>query len=204
MTVHRHGWDVRSRVPHIWRHHRQMWEFKHHPAPGARVDAPGVRTKSLSPRPASSRNRQPISSASRSPSVASSSTTGPASSPTSSAMPHARHRPRTHPPRQAPDPREGGTLHPASPREWAYARRYENSPERLDKLMPSTHKYEWNRPHESLGHKPSNIKSRLHAPADTPQLARRCIPQTKSARPKGRAVSNPTKDPYQRPHDRLM
>jgi transposase InsO family protein len=39
-------------------------------------------------------------------------------------------------------------------REWAYARRYENSAERLAYLQPWTHQYNWHRPHASLGQKP--------------------------------------------------
>jgi len=35
-------------------------------------------------------------------------------------------------------------------REWAYARRYENSAQRLQHLQPWTHQYNWHRPHASL------------------------------------------------------
>jgi transposase InsO family protein len=39
-------------------------------------------------------------------------------------------------------------------REWAYARRYENSAQRLQHLQPWTHQYNWHRPHASLGQLP--------------------------------------------------
>ena len=35
-------------------------------------------------------------------------------------------------------------------REWAYARRYENSKQRRAHLKPWTHLYNWHRPHASL------------------------------------------------------
>ena len=35
-------------------------------------------------------------------------------------------------------------------REWAYARRYENSAQRSAQLKPWTHQYNWHRPHASL------------------------------------------------------
>jgi transposase InsO family protein len=38
-------------------------------------------------------------------------------------------------------------------REWAYARRYENSAQRQDELAPWTHQYNWHRPHASLQQK---------------------------------------------------
>jgi transposase InsO family protein len=46
-------------------------------------------------------------------------------------------------------------------REWAYARRYENSKQRLDELMPWTHQYNWHRPHTSLQHKTPITRSGL-------------------------------------------
>ena len=39
-------------------------------------------------------------------------------------------------------------------REWAYARRYENSAQRLQLLQPWTHQYNWHRPHASLNQMP--------------------------------------------------
>jgi len=39
-------------------------------------------------------------------------------------------------------------------REWAYARRYQNSAQRLDHLQPWTHQYNWHRPHASLNQAP--------------------------------------------------
>jgi transposase InsO family protein len=39
-------------------------------------------------------------------------------------------------------------------REWAYARRYENSAQRLEHLQPWTHQYNWHRPHASLNQSP--------------------------------------------------
>ena len=39
-------------------------------------------------------------------------------------------------------------------REWAYARRYENSLQRLAHLQPWTHQYNWHRPHASLNQAP--------------------------------------------------
>jgi transposase InsO family protein len=39
-------------------------------------------------------------------------------------------------------------------REWAYARRYENSAERTAQLQPWTHQYNWHRPHASLNQMP--------------------------------------------------
>jgi len=38
--------------------------------------------------------------------------------------------------------------------EWAYARRYETSAQRLDHLQPWTHQYNWHRPHASLKQMP--------------------------------------------------
>jgi transposase InsO family protein len=46
-------------------------------------------------------------------------------------------------------------------REWAYAKRYENSAERLDELLPWTHQYNWHRPHTSLDYKPPITRSGL-------------------------------------------
>jgi len=39
-------------------------------------------------------------------------------------------------------------------REWAYARLYQNSADRLSYLRPWIHQYNWHRPHSSLNHKP--------------------------------------------------
>jgi len=39
-------------------------------------------------------------------------------------------------------------------REWAYARLYQNSADRLRHLLPWTHQYNWHRPHASLNQKP--------------------------------------------------
>jgi len=46
-------------------------------------------------------------------------------------------------------------------REWAYARRYENSVQRCDELQPWTHRYNWHRPHASLDQKPPISRSGL-------------------------------------------
>jgi transposase InsO family protein len=46
-------------------------------------------------------------------------------------------------------------------REWAYARRYETSAERLNQLQPWTHQYNWHRPHASLDQKPPISRSGL-------------------------------------------
>ena len=46
-------------------------------------------------------------------------------------------------------------------REWAYARRYENSQQRRDELVPWTHQYNWHRPHTSLDRKPPISRSGL-------------------------------------------
>ncbi len=46
-------------------------------------------------------------------------------------------------------------------REWAYARRYENSAQRCDELQPWTHRYNWHRPHASLDQKPPITRSGL-------------------------------------------
>ena len=46
-------------------------------------------------------------------------------------------------------------------REWAYARRYENSQQRREELMPWTHQYNWHRPHTSLQRKPPISRSGL-------------------------------------------
>ena len=46
-------------------------------------------------------------------------------------------------------------------REWAYARRYENSSERSAWLRPWTHQYNWHRPHASLGQAPPISRSGL-------------------------------------------
>ena len=39
-------------------------------------------------------------------------------------------------------------------REWAYARKYQNSQERKNELKPWTHQYNWHRPHASLNQLP--------------------------------------------------
>jgi transposase InsO family protein len=46
-------------------------------------------------------------------------------------------------------------------REWAYARRYENSAERSAQLKPWTHLYNWHRPHASLNQMPPISRSGL-------------------------------------------
>ena len=46
-------------------------------------------------------------------------------------------------------------------REWAYARIYQNSTERLAELVPWVHSYNWHRPHTSLGQSPPMSRSRL-------------------------------------------
>jgi transposase InsO family protein len=46
-------------------------------------------------------------------------------------------------------------------REWAYARLYQNSAERLSCLYPWTHLYNWHRPHASLDQKPPISRSGL-------------------------------------------
>ena len=46
-------------------------------------------------------------------------------------------------------------------REWAYARRYENSAQRLQYLQPWTHQYNWHRPHASLNQMPPISRSGL-------------------------------------------
>jgi transposase InsO family protein len=46
-------------------------------------------------------------------------------------------------------------------REWAYARRYENSAERSAALNPWTHAYNWHRPHASLNQAPPISRSGL-------------------------------------------
>lgn len=47
-------------------------------------------------------------------------------------------------------------------REWAYARRYENSAQRLAALQPWIHQYNWHRPHASLNHMPPISRAGLH------------------------------------------
>jgi transposase InsO family protein len=47
-------------------------------------------------------------------------------------------------------------------REWAYARLYQNSAERLDHLQPWVHSYNWHRPHASLNQLPPISRSGLH------------------------------------------
>lgn len=46
-------------------------------------------------------------------------------------------------------------------REWAYARRYESSSQRIEHLPGWLHRYNWHRPHSSLGYLPpvSRLKS---------------------------------------------
>lgn len=46
-------------------------------------------------------------------------------------------------------------------REWAYARLYQNSADRLDHLAPWTHQYNWHRPHASLNQSPPICRSGL-------------------------------------------
>ncbi|HEV7139060.1 MAG TPA: IS481 family transposase [Steroidobacteraceae bacterium] len=46
-------------------------------------------------------------------------------------------------------------------REWAYARRYENSNQRSQHLKPWTHLYNWHRPHASLNQSPPISRSGL-------------------------------------------
>ena len=48
-------------------------------------------------------------------------------------------------------------------REWAYARRYENSAQRADWLKPWTHLYNWHRPHASLNRRPPISRSGLES-----------------------------------------
>jgi transposase InsO family protein len=47
-------------------------------------------------------------------------------------------------------------------REWAYARLYQNSAERLRHLAPWIHQYNWHRPHTSLNFKTPISRSGLH------------------------------------------
>lgn len=47
-------------------------------------------------------------------------------------------------------------------REWAYARLYQNSAERLAQLQPWIHSYNWHRPHASLDQKPPISRSGLN------------------------------------------
>ena len=46
-------------------------------------------------------------------------------------------------------------------REWAYARLYQNSADRLAHLAPWTHLYNWHRPHTGIGHSPPISRSGL-------------------------------------------
>jgi transposase InsO family protein len=46
-------------------------------------------------------------------------------------------------------------------REWAYARRYENSAQRNQHLQPWTHQYNWHRPHAGLNQSPPITRSGL-------------------------------------------
>jgi transposase InsO family protein len=46
-------------------------------------------------------------------------------------------------------------------REWAYARLYQNSADRLSHLAPWTHLYNWHRPHTGIGHSPPISRSGL-------------------------------------------
>jgi transposase InsO family protein len=46
--------------------------------------------------------------------------------------------------------------------EWAYARRYENSQQRRDELLPWTHQYNWHRPHTAIDRKPPISRSGLN------------------------------------------
>jgi transposase InsO family protein len=47
-------------------------------------------------------------------------------------------------------------------REWAYARLYQNSADRLSYLSPWIHQYNWHRPHASLDQKPPISRAGLH------------------------------------------
>lgn len=47
-------------------------------------------------------------------------------------------------------------------REWAYARLYQNSADRLRHLAPWIHQYNWHRPHTSLNQKPPISRAGLH------------------------------------------
>ena len=47
-------------------------------------------------------------------------------------------------------------------REWAYARLYHNSADRLRHLAPWTHQYNWHRPHTGLNQNPPISRSGLH------------------------------------------
>jgi hypothetical protein len=76
-------------------------------------------------------------------------------------LPRPRHHAKTHPPLPAADQRQGRTLPPDCYQGMAYARRYENSAERRDELLPWTHQYNWHRPHSSLLHKPPISRSGL-------------------------------------------
>lgn len=46
-------------------------------------------------------------------------------------------------------------------REWAYARAYDSSQERTDELLHWLHRYNWHRPHGSLGSKQPISRIRL-------------------------------------------
>jgi transposase InsO family protein len=46
-------------------------------------------------------------------------------------------------------------------REWAYARLYQNSADRLSHLAPWTHQYNWHRPHYAVNHSPPITRSGL-------------------------------------------
>ena len=59
-------------------------------------------------------------------------------------------------------------------REWAYARAYQNSPQRSAELPHWLHRYNWHRPHASLKAKtpdqpPRSVRGQ---PVEAPQLAR--------------------------------
>ena len=64
-------------------------------------------------------------------------------------------RPQAHPHQtlHAQDQRQGRALHPDRLREWAYARAYELT-QRADELPFLMHRYNWHRPHGSIGAKP--------------------------------------------------
>jgi transposase InsO family protein len=55
-------------------------------------------------------------------------------------------------------------------REWAYARLYHNSADRLSHLAPWTHQYNWHRPHGGINHSTPIARPRPQHPLDTPQL----------------------------------
>ena len=87
-------------------------------------------------------------------------TTGPPIAPSASPRPvTTRPPPPPHQTLHAPHQRQGRTLHPDRPPEWAYARSYKTPTSAPSSCQRGLHHYNWHRPHASLDHQPPISRS---------------------------------------------